>query len=62
MPGETLLVPVAATVAAFAVLGLYEYIIPSVTTGQLLFVLLFSAGFRLPMDFPKYWIFRKHAL
>jgi H+-transporting ATPase len=62
VPGKTLLVSAAATVAAFAVLGVYGYIIPPVTTGQLLFVLLFSAGFTLLMDFPKYWVFRKYAL
>ena len=62
MPGKTLLVSAAATVAAFAVLGVYGYIIPPLTTGQLLFVLLFSGGFTLLMDFPKYWVFQKYAL
>jgi H+-transporting ATPase len=61
-PGKTLLVSAAITVAAFAVLGRYGYIIPPVTTGQLLFVLLFSAGFTLLMDLPKYWVFREYAL
>ncbi len=61
-PGKTLLVSAAATIVAFAALGLLGYILPPVTGGQLLFVLLFSAGFTLLLDFPKYWVFKKYAL
>lgn len=61
-PGKTLLVSAALTVAAFAVLGVYGYIIPPLTVGQLLFALLFSAGFTLLLDFPKYRVFRRYGL
>ena len=62
MPGKTLLVSAAATVVAFAALGIYGYIVPPLTGGQLLFALLFSAAFTLLLDLPKYRVFRRYAL
>ncbi|MCL5281041.1 MAG: cation-transporting P-type ATPase [Planctomycetes bacterium] len=61
-PGKTLLVSAILTVAAFAVLGVYGSIIPPLTVRPLLFALLFSAGFTLLMDFPKYRVFQRYGL
>ncbi len=62
MPGRTLLVSAAATITGFALLGVHGWIVTPVTGRELAFALVFSAGFTLLMDAPKYWVFEKYGL
>ncbi|MGP8068301.1 MAG: plasma-membrane proton-efflux P-type ATPase [Candidatus Bathyarchaeia archaeon] len=61
-PGRELVISNLATVIAFALLGIYGVILPSLTTVQVLVVLGLSAIFTLGLDFPKYFAFRKFGL
>jgi H+-transporting ATPase len=62
LPGRELLVLSGATLIAFALLGRYGVFVPSLTAGQVLAVLGFSALFTLCIDFPKYYLFRRFGL
>ena len=61
-PGRELLVSTAATTVAFALLGVYGIIIPSLALYQVLLVLGFSALFTLGLDPVKYHVFRRFGL
>jgi H+-transporting ATPase len=61
-PGRELLFASVATIAAFALLGLYGIIVPQLTAYEVLFILGFSAVFTFSLDFPKYYAFRKLGL
>jgi H+-transporting ATPase len=62
LPGRELLVLSAATLIAFALLGRYGVVVPSLAFDQVLIVLGFSALFTLCIDFPKYYLFRRFGL
>ncbi len=62
LPGRELLILSIATLIAFALLGRYGIFVPSLTAGQVLIVLSFSAFFTLCIDFPKYYLFRRFGL
>jgi H+-transporting ATPase len=62
LPGREMLIASLATIAGFALLGMYGLIIPPITLYQVLFILGFSALFTLSIDFPKYYVFRKLGL
>ena len=61
-PGKELLIASMATVAGFALLGVYGIIVPRLSVYEVLFILGFSAVFTLSVDFPKYYVFRKLGL
>jgi len=61
-PGRELAISTLATVAGFALLGIYGVALPSVTIVQVLVALGLSAIFTLGVDFPKYFAFRKFGL
>jgi H+-transporting ATPase len=61
-PGRELLIATVAAIVVFAVLGVYGWIIPSITTLQVLFVLGLSVLFTFAIDYPKYLAFRKFKL
>jgi H+-transporting ATPase len=61
-PGRELLVSTVATTVAFALLGVYGIIIPSLALYQVLLVLGFSALFTLGLDPVKYHVFRRFGL
>jgi len=58
-PGTELLISNFATLVAFFLLGIYGIIIPSLTLGQVLVALVFSAAFTFATDFPKYYAFKQ---
>ncbi len=62
LPGRAILIASLATIAGFALLGIYGLIIPPLTLYEVLFILGFSALFTLSIDFPKYYVFRKLGL
>lgn len=62
LPGRELLLLSLATIAGFALLGVYGIFVPSLTPSQVLAVLGFSVFFTLGIDFPKYYLFRKFGL
>lgn len=62
MPGRELLILSAATIIGFALLGVYGVFVPSLTSYQVVAVLIFSAVFTLGIDFPKFYLFRKFKL
>ncbi len=61
-PGRALLLSSAATLAGFALLGVYGIVVPPLNVYQVLVVLGFSALFTLGIDFPKYYLFRRFGL
>ncbi len=61
-PGSALLLAGTATVVAFVLLGVFGFIIPSLTPIQVISVFLFSAVFVFLLDFPKYYLFQKYGL
>jgi H+-transporting ATPase len=61
-PGRGLLVSTISAIIAFALLGLFGVIVPSLSVGQILFTLVFSGLFTLVLDFPKCYVFRKVGL
>lgn len=61
-PGRELLLSTTAALAAFALLGIYGIIIPSLEPYQVLFLLGFSAIFTFAIDLPKYYAFRRFGL
>jgi H+-transporting ATPase len=62
MPGRELLILSAATIIGFALLSVYGFFVPALTSYQVLAVLGFSALFTLGIDFPKYYLFRRFGL
>ncbi|MBO3842887.1 MAG: hypothetical protein FGF48_10825 [Candidatus Brockarchaeota archaeon] len=62
LPSRGLLISTVATMAGFALLGVYDIILPPLSLYQVLLILVFSALFTLSIDFPKYYIFRKFRL
>ncbi|GEM_PF-4432312 len=62
LPSKAILIASLATIAGFALLGVYGLIIPPIALHQVLFILGFSALFTLSLDFPKYYVFRKLGL
>ncbi len=62
MPGRELLILSASTIIGFALLGVYGIFVPSLTSYQVLSVLVFSAVVTLGIDFPKFYIFRRFKL
>ena len=62
IPGRELLILSTATLAGFALLGVYGIIIPSLPVHYVLIVLGFSAVFTLAIDVPKYYLFKWFGL
>jgi H+-transporting ATPase len=62
IPGRELLILSTATLAGFALLGVYGIIVPSLPLHYVLFVLGFSAVFTLAIDVPKYYLFKWFGL
>ncbi len=62
MPSRGMLFLSAATIIAFALLGIYGLFVPTLTLYQVSVVLGFSVLFTLCIDFPKYYLFRKFGL
>lgn len=61
-PGRELVIATAGAIVAFALLGTYGGIIPSITPLQTLTALGLSAAFPFAIDYPKYLAFRKFGL
>ena len=62
MPGRELLLLSTATILGFGLTATYGLFVPSLTSFQVLSVLIFSAVFTFAIDFPKFYIFRKLSL
>ena len=62
LPSGQLIGLSAATIACFALLGVYGILVPSLAWHQVLVVLTFSTFFTLAIDFPKYYAFRRFGL
>ena len=60
--GRELLIATVAAIVVFALLGVYDLIVPRVTPLQMLFVLGFSALFTFAIDYPKYLAFKRFEL
>jgi len=61
-PGRDLTLTVFVATLAFAILGVFGIIVPSLSFYQVLFLLLFSAAGTIVIDLPKYDIFKKLVL
>ena len=61
-PGRELLIATVAAIVVFALLGVYDLIVPRVTPFQMLFILGSSAPFTFAIDYPKYLAFRRFEL
>jgi len=61
-PGRELLIATVAAIVVFALLGVYDLIVPRVTPFQMLFILGFSALFTFAIDYPKYLAFKRFEL
>jgi len=61
-PGRELRILSTATLAGFALLGVYGIIVPSLPMHYILIVLGLSAAFTLAIDVPKYFLFKWFGL
>jgi H+-transporting ATPase len=59
LPGRDLSLTVVSAILAFAIIGLFGFLVPALTAYQVLFLLIYSVGSTLVIDFPKYATFRR---
>ena len=61
-PGRDLTLTVIVATLAFAALGVFGVLVPSLSLYQVLFLLLFSAAATIVIDLPKYYVFKRLVL
>jgi H+-transporting ATPase len=62
LPGKGLLISSTAAINVFAVIAIFGILIPPLSLITVLTIFGFSFLFRLAIDFPKYYLFKKFRL
>ena len=59
MPNKNMLLVNIATIAGFALLGIFGVFIPNLLISQVLIILVTAIIFMVSIDFVKYYLFKK---